>query len=88
MSAGIDISTHTSNHVDEYKAISWDFIITVCDHANENCSFISAPQVLRLHHNFYDPSKFVGSPKKTEASFDNAQDEISAYCQQFAPNNL
>ena len=32
---GIDITSHTSNHVDEYKGIGWDFIITVCDHAKE-----------------------------------------------------
>ncbi|HLT32878.1 MAG TPA: arsenate reductase ArsC, partial [Aquaticitalea sp.] len=37
---GIDISHHTSNHVDEYSNVDFDFIITVCDHANENCPFI------------------------------------------------
>ena len=34
---GLDISMHTSNHVDEYKNIDFDYIITVCDHAKENC---------------------------------------------------
>jgi len=39
--AGIDISTHTSNHVDEYANIPFDFIVTVCDNAKENCPFFS-----------------------------------------------
>jgi arsenate reductase len=58
---GIDISQHTSNHVDEYSGISWDYIITVCDHAQENCPFIPAPNAKRLHQNFTDPSKTKGT---------------------------
>lgn len=42
---GVDISHHTSNHVDEYEGMEWDYIITVCDHAKENCPFI--PSTLR-----------------------------------------
>lgn len=80
---GIDITTHTSNHVDEYEGITWNYIITVCDHAYENCPFIAAPQATRLHHNFYDPSKFVGSKEDTEAAFAKARDEIKAYCIDF-----
>src|SRR4026207_1075153 len=34
---GIDISSHTSNHVDEYTSIDFDFVITVCDNAKERC---------------------------------------------------
>ena len=36
---GIDISSHTSNHIDEYKDILFDFVITVCDHARERCPY-------------------------------------------------
>ena len=85
---GIDISNHTSNHVDEYKDISWDYIITVCDHAHENCPFIPAPNAKRLHHNFYDPSKFKASPEETEAAFDKARNEIKEYCRSFIERNL
>ena len=85
---GIDITTHTSNHVDEYDGISWDYIITVCDHAYENCPFIPAPNAKRLHHNFYDPSKFEGTEKETEAAFDKARNEIKEYCCSFIENNL
>lgn len=85
---GIDISTHTSNHVDEYKNIAWDYIITVCDHANENCPFIAAPNATRLHHNFYDPSKLEGTESEKTAAFAKARDEIKQYCQTFASNNF
>lgn len=85
---GIDITSHTSNHVDEYAGVSWDYIITVCDHAYENCPFIPAPNAKRLHHNFYDPSKFVGSTEETEAAFAKARNEIKAYCQDFVANHL
>jgi len=85
---GIDISNYTSNHVDEYQGIAWDFIITVCDHAYENCPFIPAPKAIRLHHNFYDPSKFVGNEEDTEAAFAKARDELKAYCKSFVAENL
>ncbi|MEP2937585.1 MAG: GNAT family N-acetyltransferase [Gilvibacter sp.] len=80
---GVDLSTHTSNHVDEYKNIDWDFIITVCDHAHENCPFIAAPNAKRLHHNFYDPSKFEGSESDKKVEFAKARDQIKAYCEEF-----
>ncbi|NQX77081.1 arsenate reductase ArsC [Gilvibacter sp.] len=86
--AGLDITSHTSNHVDEYAGIDWDFIITVCDHAYENCPFIPAPNAQRLHHNFYDPSKFEGSEKDTRAAFDKARDEIKAYVTDFASTHF
>lgn len=85
---GIDITSHTSNHVDEYQGIAWDFIITVCDHAHENCPFIPAPDALRLHHNFYDPSKFEGNSQETEAAFAKARDEIKAYCADFVAKHF
>jgi len=80
---GIDITQHSSNHVDEYQGITWDFIITVCDHAYENCPFIPAPQAVRLHHNFYDPSTFEGSQADTMTAFDKARNQIKEYCKDF-----
>jgi arsenate reductase len=85
---GIDITGHTSNNVTEYDGIVWDFIITVCDHAYENCPFIAAPNATRLHHNFYDPSKFVGDMAATEAAFAKARNEIKAYCEVFVATHL
>src|SRR6056300_737870 len=77
--AGIDISHHSSNHVDEYKGVSWDFIITVCDHANENCPFSPAPNPKRLHHNFSDPSKVRGTDREIHQAFLKTREEIRDY---------
>lgn len=81
--AGIDISEHTSNHVDEYKDVDFDFIITVCDHANENCPFIPSTNALRLHHDFYDPSKLIGTDQEKHAAFLKARTEIKEYMNAF-----
>ena len=85
---GVDISHHTSNHVDEYAAIAFDFIITVCDHAAENCPIIPSKKAVRMHHNFSDPSKLNGSPEEIEAAFAQTRNEIAAYCKNFVKENL
>ena len=81
---GIDISHHTSNHVDEYKDVDFDYILTVCDHANENCPFIPSKNAKRLHHNFFDPSKVVGSDEEKHAAFEKARNEIRDYITEFS----
>ncbi len=85
---GIDISDHTSNHVDEYEGISWDYIITVCDHAKENCPFIPAKSALRIHHNFFDPSKVEGTEKEKHQAFLKAREEIKKFVQDFIDDEL
>lgn len=85
---GIDISNHRSNHVDDYQDIKWDYIITVCDHAKENCPYISAPNAKRLHHNFFDPSKVVGHENEKHSAFLKARNEIKTYCEQFIREEL
>ena len=80
---GIDISQHTSNHVDEYAEVNFDYIITVCDHANENCPFIPSTNAVRLHHNFYDPSKLIGTDEEKHAAFLKARTEIKDYIKAF-----
>ena len=85
---GIDITHHTSNHVDEYAKIDFDFIITVCDHANENCPFIPSKNAVRLHHNFFDPSKVEGTDNEKHAAFLKARNEIKEYCLNFVESKL
>src|SRR6186713_2215729 len=65
---GINISSHTSNHVDEYKGIEFDFVITVCDYANETCPHINS-KAQKLHRDFPDPSKVKGSEEDITAAF-------------------
>jgi arsenate reductase len=77
-SDGIDISGHTSNHVDEYLNIPFELIITVCDHASERCPiFPSTAQ--RIHHNFPDPAKATGSEQEIMAAFAYVRDEIKRF---------
>ena len=83
----IDISNHTSNHVDEYTAISFDYVITVCDHANEICPVFPGGTV-RLHHNFKDPAKATGTEEEIMQSFREARDKIKVYFQDFANKNF
>ena len=77
---GIDISNYTSNTIDEYKEIHFDFIITVCDHANESCPHIFSKKSIRLHKNFIDPSKIKNS---NDFDFDNCRDEIKKFSKNF-----
>lgn len=85
---GIDITSHTSNNVDEYQGIEWDYIITVCDHAKENCPFIPAKNAERIHHNFFDPSKVTGTEDVKHAAFLKARNEIKEFCQNFVKEEL
>ena len=85
---GIDIKDHTSNHVDDYKSINFDYIITVCDHANENCPYIPSKNAKRIHRNFFDPSKVSGSKEVVHANFEKARNEIKLFCNDFVAKNL
>lgn len=85
--AGIDISKHTSNHINEYKEIDFDYIITVCDHAKENCPYFPA-NAKRFHHNFSDPSKVKGSEEEVANAFRATRDEIRDYSKTFIEENI
>ncbi len=85
---GISIDHHTSNLVEEYAHINFDYIITVCDHANENCPYIPSKNAVRLHHNFFDPSKVVGTDEEKHAAFLKAREEIKTYFKKFVEEHL
>ena len=80
---GIDISTHTSNHVLEYENIDFDFIITVCDHAHENCPYIPGNAV-RIHYNFPDPAKATGTRDEIDREFGRVRDLIKNFAENFS----
>jgi arsenate reductase len=76
---GIDISSHSSNHVDEYRDILFDFVITVCDHAREVCpNFPTNAQ--KIHHNFPDPAKASGMEEEIMSSFRTTRETIREWC--------
>ncbi|AMR33153.1 protein tyrosine phosphatase [Mucilaginibacter sp. PAMC 26640] len=83
----IDISGHTSNHVDEYLAIPFDLVITVCDNANEACPYFPG-KVVRFHHNFPDPAKAIGSPEEVINEFRRVRDLIKFYAADFVSKQL
>ncbi len=85
---GVDISHHTSNNVDEYFDVDFDYIITVCDHANEHCPYIPSKNAVRLHHNFSDPSKVVGTEDEKYGAFLKTRNDIKAYVEKFVDTYL
>jgi arsenate reductase len=59
--AGVDISQHKPKNVDQYLNEEWDYVITVCDHANEICPVFPGKIRNRLHMGFEDPSGAKGN---------------------------
>jgi len=84
---GIDISNHTSNHIDEYLDIDFDFVITVCDNAKENCPFFPT-KALRLHQNFPDPAKATGTELEIKKEFEDVREMIKEYSKKFIAEHL
>ncbi|GAB3900487.1 arsenate reductase ArsC [Spirosoma agri] len=82
---GIDISHHTSNHADEYIAIPFDYVITVCDNAREQCPIFPST-AKKVHHSFTDPGHQSDVDPLT--SFRQVRDEIKAYSRQFIEDNV
>lgn len=83
----INISTHSSNHVDEYLSVPFDYVITVCDNANEACPYFPG-NVQRFHHNFPDPAKAVGSPEEIMNEFRRVRDMIKIYAADFISQHV
>ena len=84
---GIDISTHTSNNVNEYRDIDFDFVITVCDNAKERCPFFPTT-AKKYHYNFPDPAKATGTDEEIKEQFRQVRQQVKDYCRQFVAENL
>lgn len=84
---GIDIAHHTSNNLDEYLDIDFDFVITVCDNAKENCPFFPT-KALRFHHNFPDPAKALGTENEIKEQFRHTRELIKDYSRKFVAEQL
>ena len=74
--AGIDISSHYPKMVDKYINDKWDYVITVCDDANETCPVFIGEVKHRLHMGFEDPSHVKGSDEFIWSEFHRVRDEI------------
>jgi arsenate reductase (thioredoxin) len=84
---GIDISHYTSNKVDEYTTLSFDYVITVCDNAKENCPYFPA-QVKLIHHNFPDPAKAKGTKEEISNDFRKVREMIKEFCREFIQKEI
>jgi arsenate reductase (thioredoxin) len=74
--AGIDISMNTPTSVNLYLDQEWDYVITVCDDANETCPFFPGIVKHRLHMGFEDPSNVSGTEEFVMNEFRRTRDEI------------
>ena len=79
---GIDISGARSKSVDEFAGQSFDYVLTVCDHAREVCPVFPG-HTNRLHKSFDDPAAVSGSEQERLAAFRRVRDEIHDYLRHF-----
>ncbi len=84
---GIDISGHTSNAMEEYRDIDFDYVITVCDNARENCPFWPGKSI-HLHHAFPDPAHVTGTAEEIRIAFATTRNMIKEYARQFVADYL
>jgi len=81
--AGVDISAHYSKTTAELGDMEFDFVITVCGHADENCPFFPAKTRV-IHHGFDDPPKLAesaGSEEEALVHYRRVRDEIREFIQ-------
>jgi arsenate reductase (thioredoxin) len=84
---GIDISGHTSNNINEYRDIEFDYVITVCDNAKERCPFFPS-QAQKFHYNFPDPAKATGTEDEILQQFREVRTMIKKYSEEFVAQHL
>ena len=79
--AGVDIAGQRSKHVDELRDVPFDYVVTVCDHANETCPVFSG-RTKRVHVGFDDPPQLARDSKSEEEALSHyrrVRDEIKAF---------
>ena len=85
---GIDLSNHSPKSVNLYIGQEWDYVITVCGGANENCPLFTGKVKNRLHIGFDDPSEATGTSEFINREFHRVRDEIKARFYEFYLNEL
>jgi len=78
---GIDISRHRAKHVNEFRGMSFDYVITICDSAQEACPFFPGAKKY-LHKEFDDPASFTGTEDEKLANFRRIREEIRAWLEE------
>lgn len=77
---GLDISNQRSKHMQEFFGTSFDYVLTVCDNAAENCPIFPGKAV-RIHHGFTDPAAQTGNSDEQLAAFMQVRDELESWLQ-------
>jgi arsenate reductase len=80
---GIDISRGLPKNVGQFLSDSFDYVITVCDDADQNCPVFTGRVKHRLHIGFADPARAIGSQEEVLAVFRTVRDQIKARFLQF-----
>ena len=84
---GIDILKNTSNHVNEYTDIDFDYVFTVCDNAKEICPiYPKANQV--IHHSFIDPADAKGTKQQQLRMYVKVRNQLTDYFKAFSEDKL
>ncbi len=83
----LDISGHTSNNINEYLDVDFDYMITVCDHAKESCPYFPT-KARKFHYNFPDPAKITGTEEEVMNEFRRVRDMIKVYAANFTKEHL
>jgi len=81
--AGVDISNHRSRHIDDFKDVALDYVVTVCDHAHESCPVFPGKTKV-VHVGFDDPprlAKEASSPEEALDCYRRVRDQIKSYVQ-------
>ena len=76
--AGVDISSQTSDHVNDFLEVDFDYVITLCDNAREQCPVFGGKAKL-VHRVFEDPTLAVGTADQIMAAFRTTRDKIRAF---------
>ena len=84
---GVDLRGHASKTLDRFLHEPWDYVITVCDNAKENCPFFPS-NAKKFHHNFSDPAKAVGTDEEVMAAFRSVRDSIKEFSNDFVNRHL
>lgn len=86
--AGVDITNHYSKTTDDIKNIEFDYVITVCGHADENCPWFPAKTKI-IHHGFEDPPRMAEKYNSEEEKLDcyrRVRDEIEVFIKKLKKN--
>ena len=83
---GYNLEQHTSNDLNEYSNINFDYLLSVCDNAKEVCP-VFHNSTIKTHHSFKDPADTSGNNSEILFVFRKVRDEIKDFCHKYAKEN-